>query len=358
MDKSFALYRYPRDGVYTRIMQCGGQPESLPAYEELGGKTGFVFAPFCISEANPLLVIRPDVVERLPVRDCPPPDTVDGETARDSGGRGEYGRVFSLFHPMFARGTFSKIVLSRCCDELTDTETDCHELFFRACRLYPRMFIALVSTPQGGTWLMATPEILIESTAGGYHTMAVAGTMKITGNDTDDALAARKTDGDIAEWSRKNIDEQRYVAQYVRSCLKGFAAETAENGPYTLRAGRVKHLASDFTFTLDDGGDIGRLISELHPTPAVCGIPKQEAYRFIMDNEAYDRRYYSGFAGPVNCQEGTHLYVTLRCMEICGRRHRLYAGGGLLVDSEEETEWLETEAKMETMRRCLAIRRT
>ena len=119
----------------------------------------------------------------------------------------------------------------------------------------------------------------------------------------------------------------------------------------------VKHLASDFFFSLKPGCNIGDVISTLHPTPAICGMPKAETYDFILANESSKRAYYSGFAGPLNCDEGTHLYVTLRCMEIGDGYCRLYAGGGLLSDSVEENEWLETEAKMETMRRCLAIKR-
>ena len=131
-----------------------------------------------------------------------------------------------------------------------------------------------------------------------------------------------------------------------------------EIGPYTARAGFVKHLRSDFYFDMD-AADIGKLVNKLHPTPAVCGIPKADTYKFICENEAYDRMYYSGFAGPLNInkEEGTHLYVTLRCMQIDGCRCRLYAGGGLLADSEVYDEWLETEAKMDTMRRCLSIKR-
>ena len=144
---------------------------------------------------------------------------------------------------------------------------------------------------------------------------------------------------------------------YIKECLYGYSSAINETGPYTARAGLVKHLRSDFYFKINVT-DIGKLIEKLHPTPAVCGIPKSDAYNFICENEAYDRKYYSGFAGPLNmCEEGTHLYVTLRCMQIDKCKCRLYAGGGLLADSEVYDEWLETEAKMDTMRRCLSIKR-
>ena len=120
-----------------------------------------------------------------------------------------------------------------------------------------------------------------------------------------------------------------------------------------MRAANLVHLRSDFTFSLPDNHHLGDLLMALHPTPAVCGLPKREAFDFIVRNEHTPRRYYSGFMGPLNMNDATHLYVSLRCMNIDGETYHLYAGGGLLKDSVEEQEWLETEAKMQTMRELL-----
>ena len=137
-------------------------------------------------------------------------------------------------------------------------------------------------------------------------------------------------------------------------CLEQFTDDFREEGPRTVRAANLVHLRSDFTFKLADNNKIGDLLQALHPTPAVCGLPKREAFKFIVKNEHTPRRYYSGFMGPV-AQEDTHLYVSLRCMNIDGDVCHLYAGGGLLKDSVEEQEWLETEAKMETMKKLLYV---
>lgn len=356
-EESFAFYRYPYADEYVVMRQRDGEPCSLESYSDLDGKHGFVFAPFSITGECPLLLLSPDVVEHRPV----PADVDFVETpfvSRDiKAERRRYGDDFAKFHSRLSSGAFGKIVLSRRSEERQLSALDVERLFVRACRLYPRMFIALVSTRRGGTWLMSTPEILVESKDGRLHTMSVAGTMEIGAEDTDDSLMERKRASDISEWSRKNIKEQQYVSRYITDCLQGLSFDVSVEGPYTLRAGMVKHLASDFFFSLKPGCNIGDVISTLHPTPAVCGMPKAETYDFILANESSKRAYYSGFAGPLNCDEGTHLYVTLRCMEIGDGYCRLYAGGGLLSDSVEENEWLETEAKMETMRRCLAIKR-
>jgi len=126
-----------------------------------------------------------------------------------------------------------------------------------------------------------------------------------------------------------------------------------EKGPYTCRAGNLVHLRSDFTFTLKEQERLGNFLHRLHPTPAVCGLPKEDVRRFILQNECTARRYYSGFTGILNPESETHLYVSLRCMEIKDHVCVLHAGGGLLRDSIEEKEWEETEAKMETMKELL-----
>ena len=95
------------------------------------------------------------------------------------------------------------------------------------------------------------------------------------------------------------------------------------------------------------------MLHALHPSPAVCGLPKREAFHFILHNESVPRRYYSGFQGLLGVGGMTHLYVSLRCMSIHPNHYRLYAGGGLLSDSDEESEWQETEAKLNTMRNVL-----
>jgi len=196
------------------------------------------------------------------------------------------------------------------------------------------MFIALVYTPQSGLWLTSTPEILLAGQGSEWQTIALAGTMPWA----DDVV-----------WSDKNRQEQRYVASYIAQVLQPFTNHIEEQGPYTARAGHLAHLRSDFRFAMSDRL-VGPLVEALHPTPAVCGLPKEAAFRFILSHEHHDRSYYSGFMGPLDLDSHTHLFVTLRCMQLFDDGYRLYAGGGLLSDSEEELEWQETETKLDTMR--------
>ena len=352
-----ALYRLPHAARYCRLTQHG-TPVELPSCAELGAEQGFVVAPFAPSPEQPIVLIRPDEVEWADVPETE--DAADGFAARvvdAEGERARYGIDFRNFHAQLTSGEFDKVVLARCShmEAGADVEAQAERLFFRACRRYPRMCVVLVSAPRCGTWLMATPEILLQGSGREWQTMALAGTMRLAPRHLDfDTPHARTSAADIS-WSAKNRFEQRYVADYIEECVEQFATDIDVSEPYTTRAGDLVHLRTDFRFTLPDGCPIGSIVNALHPTPAVCGMPKDATFAFITHEEQTPRSYYSGFVGPMGIGGESHLFVSLRCMRIEGRRLFLYAGGGLLPDSREDDEWLETEAKMETMRSLLEL---
>ena len=339
MMRSFALFRLPYEKRCTLVVQTTGVPQELMACNELSGQQGFVMAPFAVSPSHPLLLIRADEVTSDLTDLDGLSDLVDthGLTALDKGVHTDYHMNFANFHAQLCNHSFQKLVLSRSIElPRTGDETPL-QLFQRACERYPRMMICLVYTPQSGLWLAATPEILLAGKDHRWQTIALAGTMKYE---------------EELRWSDKNIQEQRYVATYITRQLEQFTHDFTEEGPRTARAGHLAHLRSDFLFSLPDESVVGDLLQALHPTPAVCGLPKQEAFRFIQQNEHHDRSYYSGFLGPLFLHRQTHLFVTLRCMQLFRDGYRLYAGGGLLKDSVEEQEWQETETKLDTIR-CL-----
>jgi len=92
------------------------------------------------------------------------------------------------------------------------------------------------------------------------------------------------------------------------------------------------------------------IIKSIHPTPAVCGFPLQAAKSFIANNEGMDRGFYAGFLGPIYPNGKFSFWVNLRCAKLLNRRITFYAGAGILVDSDPESEFLETERKMDTLR--------
>ena len=342
---AYAIYRLPHEDHATLITQSVGEPMELHSLTELNGKQGFVVAPFEVKADQPVVLIQGKTETIALSNEQLTAD--DGKNRLPSDMSNYYKVDFANYHSQLEADKFRKIVLARCADEQMPNGVKPIDLFYRACQLYPRLFIALVDTEKSGCWLTATPEILLDGHGADWRTIALAGTMKLEGDQLDG-------EGETLTWSTKNIQEQRIVATYITECLEQFTDDFREEGPRTVRAANLVHLRSDFTFKLADNNKIGDLLQALHPTPAVCGLPKREAFKFIVKNEHTPRRYYSGFMGPV-AQENTHLYVSLRCMNIDGDVCHLYAGGGLLKDSVEEQEWLETEAKMETMKKLLYV---
>lgn len=344
MLRAYVLYRLPGQKQCCKIEQNSPEPLRFKSVTELDGVSGFVFAPFKVTDNCPMLVIKPDIVTGLDLDDIDDAPGQQLECNDHEGDKQTYYHDFCLFHDNLLNGHFRKIVLSRCSMRQGDRDVNADRLFKKACLLYPHLFLALVVTPFSGTWLMATPEILIEKNTedNSWHTIALAGTKKA---------------GDATPWDDKNREEQALVADYIRSCISRYAVNITEDGPYTKAAAMLRHLRTDFTFSLKNDADVLNLIEEMHPTPAVCGLPKHEALEFILNNESRPREYYSGFAGPLGLEGETRLYVTLRCMKIDGHSYNLYAGGGLLCDSTAENEWRETEIKMDTMIQCIAARK-
>lgn len=287
---------------------------------------GFIIAPFAESVSTPFIMIPADSVLKLEV-----PSGGTGTGCKTDDDSREYANIFKLFHKQVSNGNFSKLVLSRSEQVRLKVPVDPEELFFRACRKYPGLMIMLFSTPESGIWLITTPEPLIEKKDGLCHTAAIAGTMKVSDNPP--------------EWSEKNRLEQQLVEEFI---VRAVAPVIKKDGPYTVFAGPLCHLKTDIYFKADN---VMSALKRLHPTPAVCGIPQYEAKSFILENEAHSRRYYSGYAGPVGIDGRTSIYVSLRCAEIAQDRKSLtlYAGGGIMPQSDFESEFAETQSKMQTI---------
>lgn len=340
---AFAAWIGPGEQQIHYALQQQGRPHELSAITELKEMRGFVMAPFQQSEAHPIVVLEPDEQGEWAV---PTPSEVNEKKASSVKNtfptpEADYAQRFTLFTQPLLHHPDRKLVLSR--KQLVPKQAgfSMGKSFLAAVSRYIRSFVYLCHTPQTGTWMGSTPEILLSGEQHNWHTVALAGTQPLR-------------DGKVEEqWNPKNRQEQRLVAQYIHNQLRALGIEGDEQGPYPVRAGEVCHLKSDFFFSLPDPSQISELLERLHPTPAVCGLPKAWALRFIQAEEGYDRTYYSGFIGWLDPQGHSDLYVNLRCMQIKPTHFELYAGGGLLEASQLAEEWQETEIKLDTMRRLL-----
>lgn len=330
----FAIYKLPNA---KKAVTIEGKVEKIRYLKEIKEQQGYLIAPFDTNR-HEILLIKSDVVTIQPLNTNLSITNTDKEYSIIS--KSMYEPTFNIFHEAVTNGSFHKLVLSRYI-ELCVGLRDPKQIFHIACACYPNQMVTLFCTEKSGMWIIATPEILLTSTAKGmYKTMALAGTKS--------AYCHNK-------WSKKNCQEQKIVSDYVKYAIAPFAGSMKITEPYSTLAGGVQHLRTDFEFTCKKEVNIGEILSALHPTPAICGLPKDEALEFIYKYEGYDREYYSGFSGPLKIEESSDLFVTLRCAKIEGQHATFYAGGGILNESKLVSEEYETYMKIETMKKVFNV---
>lgn len=208
--------------------------------------------------------------------------------------------------------------------------------FFRALEVaYPTAFVYLLWTPQHGCWAGATPETLLAYSHGGYHTQALAGTMPYpSGRD----------------WTDKEYREQQLVTDTIVGGMQKAGFDPLVGERETTVAGTVQHLSTPIQVEAPfEKASLLELATALHPTPAVCGLPRAKALSAIHTIERRDRQLYTGYLGPVVAKSTAQLFVNLRCCQLWQDTVTLHVGGGIVEGSEPEAEWEETENKAQTL---------
>ena len=178
------------------------------------------------------------------------------------------------------------------------------------------------------------------------------------------------------EWQEKEIQEHQFVTDFIVDELLKIDITSNVSKTITVKAGSLLHLHAAISGRLKDKYQISNLIKALHPTPAVCGLPKEKAKAFILENENYNREFYTGFLGELNFEVDkrqkknnrrnienhaynfkeiqSNLFVNLRCMQVKNEEIFIYIGGGITKDSNPEKEYLETVAKAEVMKSIIS----
>jgi isochorismate synthase len=203
---------------------------------------------------------------------------------------------------------------------------------------YPTAFRYLFFHPKIGLWMGATPEQLVKINQNQFETVALAGTQLYSEN---------------VIWETKEKEEQQFVTNYILDKVTSKVNELIVTDAETVKAGNLVHLKSLISGELTADFQVSDLIKTLHPTPAVCGLPKDKTIDFILKNEGYNRKYYAGFLGEYNKENLTDLFVNLRCLEVENDVVNIYVGCGITKDSNPEKEFIETENKSMTMRNVL-----
>lgn len=343
------MWRLPNQEItYLIIDKNGGKEINNLSLKELG--PGFIAAPF---EGTPFLLHASEISwgKLEQTVESKPYETI---SIRNSSDRDRFIQKAKESIEQIQTGKFQKVVLSRTAKSEFSKEFSIIQAFLKLSLAYPKAFISAFYIPTlQASWLCASPETLVEEDRNGhFKTIALAGTQSAL-TEKGEPLSVQQ-----ATWTHKEIEEQAFVSRYIIDCFKKIRLrEYEEIGPKTVIAGNLMHLKTEY---IVDTKDIqfpalsGIMLSLLHPTSAVCGMPKESASAWIKEAEFHQREMYSGYLGPVNIDEEIHLFVNLRTVKIEETATNFlatyFAGCGITEDSNVEKEWLETEMKCETLR--------
>nr|WP_315151316.1 chorismate-binding protein [uncultured Flavobacterium sp.] len=333
----FVLYCKPNSDTIIGMFQ---QNDTLFDVVDFTEK-GFVFASF---DGNSVHLIPENESEIIGViREKGEAEALGKRQGfSNESGKIDFERIVTKGIQAINNQEFKKVVLSR--KEIIELENfDLTVTFKKLVQLYPSTFVYCFYHPKVGLWMGATPEQLVKGNVNVFETMALAGTQKDYGSDE-------------IVWEKKEREEQQYVTDYIVEQLREVTLEISVTEPHSVKAGSIWHLKTDIWGVLNTGFSLKQVINLLHPTPAVCGLPKEVSKAFILENENYDRAFYTGFLGELNTSfavdsVSSNLFVNLRCMEIRDSQAYLYMGCGITKDSIPENEWMESVNKSMTMKR-------
>ena len=332
----FVLYALPESDQLVALFQKNKKKYTSEDYSE----DGFVLAPFAAGET---LIIPEKHSERVVIPYSEKIKTQIFEPlAEPIQEKNDYELLVSQAREHILEEGYSKIVTSRR-KKVSLPSFSLSELIPQLFGRYENALRYVWFHPDSGFWCGATPEILVKTSGKEFSTMALAGTSPF---DEDKEPS----------WTQKEIDEQRWVVEAIADKLEHSASVVRVSKIKNHRAGSLVHLRTDFNGVFKKNGcNLATLVRSLHPTPAVCGTPEKLARQFIIQNENYDRDYYTGFLGPIKTltNEAT-LFVNLRCMQIINNEASLFVGGGITADSVPEAEWKETQNKLQTMLQVIA----
>ncbi|NPA36106.1 MAG: chorismate-binding protein [Chlorobi bacterium] len=339
---SWVFYRRP---VTSQIVHIAGNARVINDNDWINN-SGFVVAPFDVNNHKTYFIDtgRREVVhseyevselvrENLRI----PQSHILTKPWRDIHKR-EYVSLIKQVKREIEDTELDKVVLSRVINVEGIRPYHAVKMFIELCARYPNAFVYVYYIPDIGMWLGATPETLITGKEGVFRIVSLAGTAWWQPELSFNQL-----------WGEKELVEQQIVTDYIRNVIVETGIDNYEmRGPETVKSGKLSHIRTTFRFKKDNMNLIAELVNKLHPTPAVCGLPKDKAQKIIAEVERYDRTYYTGYLGSV-CEDGFGLYVNLRCLQFTNNGVQLFVGGGITKDSDPFLEWEETDMKARTL---------
>ena len=339
----FVVYRKPNESVISGFFQKTKEVFFVEDFTEVG----FVFSPFDNQEKAILIPAKESEYYRESfVLDTPLPSIKNKEFIADASSKESHLKLVNKAIKEIKKNQFQKVVVSRR-EEVALSNFTLLESFKKLLHTYPNAFGYIWFHPTIGLWMGATPETLLSISEDCFKTMSLAGTQVYTGSKE-------------VIWQSKELEEQALVTRFIKSQIREVAIHLKTSEKETIKAGNLLHLRTQISGKILSGtSNLRTLINALHPTPAVCGLPRWETKEFILKSEFYQRTFYTGFLGELNVGEDSldskksSLFVNLRCMEIKKNKAFLYIGGGITKDSNALKEWEETVSKSSVMKAIL-----
>ncbi len=342
----FAIYSLPYSNTYKLIIQKDYIVNSIEILD-IEDVSGFVIADFNSAHSGTASLIAPDIilskddlVDKTVALLNKLPDRIDANTTDNVyTTKSDYLDIASYIIKKLVNNDLRKVVLSRVVKKTLSEKLKASVIFNKLYNKYNNAFAYLFYLPEKGTWCGASPEALFKVEDSNIVVDALAGTRLLANKNTN------------PHWTIKEKEEQSYVTLYIKSLLSELGIDNyKQSDPITITAGNLAHIQSKFSIPVSEvNNKVGKIIAGLHPTPAVCGLPKADSFLLIKKAERHQRRYYTGFLGPWNVDKKSQLYVNLRCAELDTNYVNIYVGGGLTAASVPEAEFEETVHKTQTL---------
>ena len=354
----FVIYRKPNESAVNGLLQ---ETNDLIFTENFTEK-GFVFSPFDNTEKSVLMPLELSEILKSTVPESKAIDSIENRSNIDNTLKKEkHIKLVERGVEAIKNNQFKKVVLSRA-ESVSLSENNPIAIFNNLLQNYASAFVYCWYHPKVGLWLGATPETLVKIEGQRFSIMALAGTQNYKGSL------------DVT-WQAKELQEQQYVTDFILDSIATTIDNINVSKIETVKAGNLLHLKTRIWGVLKPNAiSLKDLLYSLHPTPAVCGLPKEVAKQFILEEEHYNREFYTGFLGELNLEitsaprsgkrnienrayaitkKSTQLYVNLRCMQLKENKAMVYVGGGITESSNPENEWEETVSKSLVIKKVL-----
>ncbi|AJQ94807.1 isochorismate synthase [Gynuella sunshinyii] len=325
--------------------------EAFQRARELGQKNPIVIGaiPFDVSQPSALTV--PEWYEFMPHMAVNTNQSVKLEPLTVSEYRyqpnhSDFKNMISEAVQRLKQGQLEKVVLSRILELDLSQAVDCNAILQNLIVQNPAVYQFRIPLGNNNTLIGASPELLVRKQKNSITTNPLAGTCKRMADPQQDHLNAQRL------WqSTKDQHEHRLVIDTLRTQLSPLCDQLdIPAQPELIQTSNLWHLSTRIQATLKEPATNALQIAcLLHPTPALCGSPAVTAKQLIDELEPHDRGLFSGIVGWCDSEGNGEWAVTIRCGLVQAKRIRLFAGAGIVADSDPESEWQETGAKLGTM---------